>query len=30
MDSVLNLMTDNAMDDELKNRIIDGVSWEIC
>ena len=25
MDSVLDLMTDNTMDDELKNHIIDGV-----
>jgi hypothetical protein len=25
MDSVLDLMTDNAMDDELKDRIINGV-----
>ena len=39
MDSVLDLMTDNAMNDELKNRIIDGVgcvcvstylSWISC
>lgn len=29
MDSVLDLMTDNAMNDELKNRIIDGIFAEV-